>query len=87
MAGGRPIIATANLNGDTAKIIGEAGCGYVFPPQVGRQVADAILELYHNPELANRLGTNGRIFAENHFSLKISGGQYEEMFKQLIDSK
>jgi len=87
MAGGRPVIATANLDGDTAKIIREADCGYVFPPQVGRQVANAILELYHNPKLANRLGTNGRIFAESHFSLKISGSQYEELFKQLIDKK
>lgn len=87
MAGGRPVIATANLDGDTAKIIREADCGYIFPPQAGRQVADAILELYHNPEFANRLGNNGRIFAESHFSLKISGGQYEELFKQIIEKK
>lgn len=87
MAGARPVIATANLDGDTAKIIREADCGHVFPPQGGRQVADAILELYHNPELAKRLGTNGRIFAESHFSLKISGGQYEELFRQLLDNK
>ncbi|NIO21903.1 MAG: glycosyltransferase [Candidatus Aenigmarchaeota archaeon] len=87
MAGARPIIATANLNGDTAKIIREAKCGYVLPPQDGKQVAQAILELYHNPDVANRLGSNGRIFTESNFSLRASGGQYEELFRQLADKR
>jgi glycosyltransferase involved in cell wall biosynthesis len=84
MAGSRPIIATANLNGDTAKIIREAGCGYVLPPQDGRQVAEAILELYRDPSAASRMGTNGRAYTKSRFSLKICGAQYEELFRQLL---
>lgn len=83
MAGGRPVIATVNLDGDTSRIIREANCGYVFAPDDGHGVAEAILALYHDRPMAHQLGANGRTYAERHFSLKVCAAQYQELFRQI----
>jgi len=83
MAGGRPIIATVNLDGDTSRIVREANCGYAFAPDDGQAVAEAILALYHDQPMACQLGSNGRAYAESHFSLKICTAQYEDLFRQI----
>lgn len=83
MAGGRPVIATVNLDGDTGRIIQEANCGYVLAPDDGQGVAKAILALCHDQSMARQLGSNGRAYAESHFSLKVCAAQYEELFRQI----
>lgn len=83
MAGGRPVIATVNLDGDTSRIIREAQCGYAFSPDDSRGVAEAILALYHDQSMTNQLGSNGQHYAENHFSLRVCADQYEILFRQI----
>ena len=87
MAGGRPIIATVNLYGDTSRIIEDAGCGYAFAPDNAKGVKEAILALYHDASKAYQMGLNGRAYAESHFSLKTCGARYEELFKEVISRK
>ena len=87
MAGSRPVIATVNLEGDTTKIIHEANCGYVFTPDDDQGVARAILELYCDRSKAQQFGSNGRTYAEKHFSLKSCAAQYEELFRQITKNK
>jgi len=84
MAGDRPVIATVNLDGDTSRIIREANCGYALAPDDGQGVAEAILALYHDQSMARQLGSNGRAYAESHFSLKVCTTQYEELFRQIV---
>ena len=83
MAGGRPVIATVNPDGDTKKIIEEAQCGFSCLPGDAQGVADAISVLYQDPSLADRMGSKGRSYAEKHFSLEFCASQYEALFKRI----
>lgn len=84
MAGARPVIATVNLDGDTARIINEAKCGFAYAPDNGKGVTDAILKLYKDRSLGNKMGKNGRAYAEEHFSLDMCASRYEALFQQLL---
>jgi colanic acid biosynthesis glycosyl transferase WcaI len=65
MAAGKPIVLAAE--GESAELIHQAKAGLVVSPNAAQQLADAILLLLENPELAARLGANGRAFVETHF--------------------
>ncbi|MCK4823627.1 glycosyltransferase family 4 protein [bacterium] len=83
MAGGRPVIATVNLDGDTSRIINEAKCGYAFTPDDVQGVTEALLSLYNDWSKIEQMGSNGRTYAERHFSLEACAAQYETLFRQL----
>jgi colanic acid biosynthesis glycosyl transferase WcaI len=65
MAAAKPIVLAAE--GESAELVRQAKAGLVVPPNVPQQLASAILLLLENPELASRLGANGRVFVETHF--------------------
>jgi len=68
MASGRAIVAGVNSNSETAKVIERAGSGICVAPEKPDEMAQAVLELCNNRELAQRLGRSGRSFVEEHFS-------------------
>lgn len=82
MAAGRPVVASVPLNGDTPKIVAEAGCGLCVEAGDAQGLAQAILTLYHNPELAHEMGQRGRLYAEQHFSRESCVASYEEILRQ-----
>ena len=84
MASGRPVVATLDLEGDAAKIIQEAECGYAVPPGSAQEVAEKILRLYHEPRLTERLGMNGRNYAQEHFSKSACCDAYERLFEEVL---
>ena len=68
LAAGRPIIAS--LNGEGARVIGDANAGFACPAGDGDALAAAISALFHLDKDGRReLGENGRLYAEQHFSL------------------
>jgi len=85
MAGSRPVIATVKNNGDAAKIIKKANCGFVISSGKGKEVANIVLKIYQNPSLREKLGKNGRIYAEKYFSLNSCGERFEELFSKIIE--
>jgi glycosyltransferase involved in cell wall biosynthesis len=50
-------------------------------------VADKILVLYKNPNLAKALGQNGRRYLEAHFTLSVIGKRHEAIMDQLVKGK
>ncbi len=82
MAAGRPVVASVPLNGDTPKIVAEAGCGLCVEAGDAQGLAQAILTLYHNPEQAHEMGQRGRLYAEQHFSRESCVASYEEILRQ-----
>ncbi len=87
MASGRPVIATLHPGGDTNRIIEQAHCGYVLEPGNAPGFRDAVLELRTTPGLAERLGANGRAYAEQHFALASSCRAYEQVFEEILGRK
>lgn len=82
MASGRPVVASANLSGDMAKIIRTAQCGYCVEPEKPEMLAQAVLKLYNDAALREERGNNGRKYAEEYFSRTICVKKYEELFQE-----
>jgi len=80
MAAGKPVVASLDLSGDAPKIIEEAKCGVCVEPENAKLFSEAILKFYNNRSLAEEYGNNGRMYAENNFSLK----KCVEIYKDLI---
>ena len=84
MAAGRAVIAQAEADTDTAKLIEEAECGVISPPETPRALADAILTLAMNPKRRTKMGGNGRTFAVNKYSEEAVVNAYEQLFLRVI---
>jgi colanic acid biosynthesis glycosyl transferase WcaI len=85
MAAGRPVLASLPLQGDAPKLIHEAQCGLCVEPGNPTALAEAILNLYHHPELCMTYGANGRRYAEEHFSRTKCVAKYEGLFQEAIN--
>jgi len=83
MAAGRPVVAAVHPDSEAAKYIRRADCGLVVPPGEPKLLADAIRQVYSSPELAVRLGRNGRTFAEEHFARQRILQQFDDFFRRL----
>lgn len=76
MACGKPIIAS--LAGEGARIVREAGAGFVVPPTSPAKLASAILEMKAmSKEQRDSCGINARNFFEKNFSQEIFYGKLE----------
>jgi colanic acid biosynthesis glycosyl transferase WcaI len=63
LAAGRPYIAAVEDECEVADISREHECGLVVSPGKARELAEGILRLYHDRELAARMGANARTTA------------------------
>lgn len=66
MAAGRPIVAP--LWGEAAALVEAAACGLVVEPEDARAVQEAVEKLAGDPELARKLGEQGRRYVVEHFN-------------------
>jgi glycosyltransferase involved in cell wall biosynthesis len=87
MAAGRPALVSLPLDGDTPAIVRDAECGICVAPEQPRALADAILVLYRDRSLCERLGTSGRAYIEKHFSVTSAAEKYETLFAQLVGKR
>jgi len=85
MASGRPVVAAMSLNGDAPRLIDDAGCGYCAQAEHANQLSDAILKLYRDPSLCQKLGANGRRYAVNRLSLQVCAERYEALFQRVTE--
>jgi len=83
MAAGRPVVAAVHADSEAAKYIRRADCGLVVPPEQPQALADAIRTLHADRALAERLGRNGRSFAEVNFAKQRILQRYDEFFAAL----
>jgi colanic acid biosynthesis glycosyl transferase WcaI len=84
MAAGRPIITSMRLEGDAPRLIEEAQCGYALPPGDSQALAETVQTLYHDVTLRERLGQNGRRYAEAYLSVQASAEHYIHLFEHLL---
>jgi glycosyltransferase involved in cell wall biosynthesis len=84
MAAGRPVIASMNHSGDAPRLIEESQCGYALPPENPQALAEAILILYQDKALRERLGQNGRRYAEQYLSVQAGAERYMRLFEHLL---
>jgi glycosyltransferase involved in cell wall biosynthesis len=82
MAAGKPVIATNG--GGTRELVIDGQHGYLVPASGPEIVAARIEQLLESPELARRMGTEGRHWLETHFSLERLVRDHLEMYCDLI---
>jgi glycosyltransferase involved in cell wall biosynthesis len=81
LAAGRPIVATDFA--DYRKLLGDTGAGLLTPVDPS-PLADGILRVLREPELAARLAAATRPVAEEYFAMDRNVDRYLEVYRQAI---
>ena len=76
-----PIIITKNSG--LAEIVVDVGAGIVIEKDE-KQLTEAILKILNNPELAKKMGENGRKLVETEFSSEKVAEKWIEEYRNLI---
>jgi colanic acid biosynthesis glycosyl transferase WcaI len=87
LASGRPIIASVDEGCETWKLVEKARAGICTPPENPPELARAILALKDDQELRERLGKNGRLWAELNHSPQSAAEHFEELLYRAITKK
>ena len=82
MAAGRPAVCTAV--GGMPEMIEEAETGYLVPPRDPEALADRLVHVLSDPELAHRMGRAARARVEALFSLRASVAATEHALDKLV---
>ena len=81
MAAGRAIAAVCEPHSYLRSLISDAQCGAYFDNDCSESLAEFILTLASNPDLAIKMGEAGRKYMENNFTPKIISRQYTEVLE------
>jgi glycosyltransferase involved in cell wall biosynthesis len=69
------------VEGEAAAIVADAEAGLLFEPENAGALADAVVRLAENPELARRLGANGRRAVTEHYDRRVLAARYAELLQ------
>jgi colanic acid biosynthesis glycosyl transferase WcaI len=86
MCAARPVIASVDHDSETARIIEIAKCGLCVQPESPGQIADAILHLKRNPEVATEMGRRGREYVEKNLRKEVIALQYSALLRSLVST-
>ena len=84
LASGRAIIGSVPDTGTAISAIRKSGGGVITPSEDSQALAEAIIDLYHNREKTERLGKQGRAYAESYYSFESALDQYEKLFQETV---
>lgn len=82
LAGAKPIII--NLEGVASEIILEAGAGLLVPPDDPWVLYEAIMKLYSDAVLKDRMGFNGQAYVVNHYDQKMIARKLEHILQEIV---
>ena len=85
MASRLPIVAT-NVGGNPEVVI-DGETGILVPPKDPEKMAEAIIKILQNPELAKNMGQAGRKRVEEKFSLYRMVSEYRSLYEEILARK
>lgn len=85
MAAGIPVVATA-VDGNLETVI-DGVTGMLVPPKSSKDMAEAIIKILKNKELAKEMGSNAKRIVKEKFTLKIMTKNMERLYKSLLEPK
>ncbi len=72
------------VEGESAEIIKAADAGFCIEPENSRELAERVLELYKDRNLAVRLGENGRKHVAHHYDRAVLARRYAFVLSSLV---
>lgn len=81
----RPIIAS--IKGEAEMVLKKSGGAIVTPPEDSQAIADAILDLYQNPERRREMGQRGREYVFQNYSREKLASDYVSILNDLLNEK
>lgn len=85
MAAARCVVAS--IDGAARRIIEESKCGYTCGADDKEKLASLMNDIVLNPNIINVLGTNGRRYFLEHFTLAEHVNKLENVFSSILDAK
>jgi glycosyltransferase involved in cell wall biosynthesis len=82
MAAGKPVLLA--IDGVIREVIETAGAGIAVPPGDPEALANAILSLANDPELALRMGEQARSYVETHFDRASLASKFIDILDRLV---
>lgn len=84
MACNRTIVNSVDDDSDYFKIFNENDMGISASNEDPKAVADAILDLYNNPEKRNRLALNGHGYGKRYYSRSLNTKRLVNLFNNIV---
>jgi len=84
LASGRPLLASVDQGSDTWDLVERSEAGLCVPPEDPSALVDAILLLKTDPGRRERMGLNGRLWAEKYHSARSVAAKFESLFSSVI---
>jgi len=79
LASNVPIVLS--VEGEAQQLIEDAKAGICVEPENEKEIAEAVLKLYQNPELKEEMGVNGRMYIEEYFDRAKITRRFEEILR------
>jgi len=86
LAAGRPVIVGADPESETARLVGEVGCGIVLPPGRPELVAGVIRDAYEGKFDLDEMGRRGREYVVAEADREVAIGRYRALLTGLLAS-
>jgi colanic acid biosynthesis glycosyl transferase WcaI len=86
LASGRPVIASVDEQSETWNLIQRSRAGLCVRPEDASELARVILTLRDDKELRERLGKNGRLWAENRHSPCSATIEFENLLVRTVQA-
>lgn len=86
-AAGRPVVAAASADSETAREIQAAGAGNVVPPDDPRKFRDALLALRGDADATVRLGEAAQRYAAEHLAPSAVLAEYDRFLQRLVEQR
>jgi colanic acid biosynthesis glycosyl transferase WcaI len=83
LAAGRPVIAAAEDESETAAVVRETGCGLVVPPGDSLRLAEALRACHDGVHDLEEMGRRARAYAERETDRKIAVDRYRLVLDEI----
>ena len=84
LAAGRPVLVAADPDSETARLVGDVGCGVVLPPDRPDLVAAAIRDARDGRLDLDEMGLRARAYAEHEADRTVALGRYRRLIGDLV---
>jgi glycosyltransferase involved in cell wall biosynthesis len=87
LAAGRPVIAAADPDSETAQVVERIGCGLVVPPGRPELVARAIRQAHDGELDLEAMGRRGREWVTSEADRSVAYERYRRLLRELTDGR